>query len=102
MSDRSEEWAWKVLTGVAAAGAGIAARKVINVLWKSATGKEPPANPESPDVSLGEAVGWAVFSGAVMGVARMAATRQAAHQWRRTTGELPLALREKLDGEALE
>ncbi|MGH3321692.1 MAG: DUF4235 domain-containing protein [Streptosporangiaceae bacterium] len=91
---KGEDLSWKVMGGVAAIGAGMAARKGIKAAWKMTTGKEPPANPEHPDVAIVEALGWAVLSGAVVGIARMMASRVAAERWRRSKGELPPGLRE--------
>jgi hypothetical protein len=80
---------WSMMALASTVGAGIAARKAITTSWKVATGKEPPQNPADPDVSLGEAVAWAMFSGVAIGVARMLASRKAANYYRRTTGQLP-------------
>lgn len=94
MAGRSEEIGWKLLGGVAAVVAGIAARKAVQIAWKKGTGKAPPTNPEHPDITLAEALGWAVLSGAVVGVARMIASREAAKRWRKATGALPPGLEE--------
>jgi hypothetical protein len=80
---------WRILGGLSAVLAGVAARKVLVKSWRLATGNDPPANPEAPDTSWQEAVGWAVVSGAAMGVARLLATRKAAAYYRRSTGHLP-------------
>ena len=40
---------------------GLAAKKVLATVWRKGTGNEPPANPESPDTSWGEAVAWAAL-----------------------------------------
>jgi hypothetical protein len=80
---------WSMMALASTVGAGIAARKAITTSWKVATGKEPPQNPADPDVSLGEAIAWAMFSGVAIGVARMLASRKAANYYRRTTGQLP-------------
>ncbi|HSJ19923.1 MAG TPA: DUF4235 domain-containing protein [Nocardioidaceae bacterium] len=80
---------WSMMALASTVGAGIAARKAITTSWKVATGKEPPQNPADPDVSLSEAVAWAMFSGVAIGVARMLASRKAANYYRRTTGHLP-------------
>jgi hypothetical protein len=69
--------------------ATVAARRALSVTWKLSTGKQPPTNPEHPDVSLGEAVVWASASGVAVGLARMLASRQAADYYRRSTGRLP-------------
>ena len=92
MADKSE-LGWRLLAGAAAFGAGFVARKAITIGWKQLTGKEPPTNPESPEVDIAEAIGWAVVTGVGMEVARLLATRAAANRWHNSTGELPAALR---------
>lgn len=81
--------AWSVMALASTTGATIAARKAITSSWKVATGKQPPQNPADPDVSIGEAVAWAVMSGVAIGVARMLASRRAAEYYRKSTGHLP-------------
>lgn len=83
---------WKALGAGGAIGAGIVARQLITRGWTSATGKEPPANPEDPQVSWPEAVGWAVASGAFIGVARLLATRKAAAYYTKSAGHPPKGL----------
>jgi len=92
MADKGD-LGWKVFAGVAAFAGGFVARKAITFGWKKATGKEPPTNPESPEVAIGEAVGWAVVMGVGMELARLLATRAAASRWQKGHGELPSALR---------
>ena len=84
--------AWKVLGTGAAIGAAAVARKLVTSGWTATTGKEPPANPEDPDVSWPEAVGWAVVSGALIGVARLLATRKAAAYYTKSAGHRPKGL----------
>lgn len=86
-SDSSKVWSVLALTSTVLAGA--AARKAMTTSWKVATGKEPPQNPADPDVSIGEALAWAVASGVAIGVARMLASRRAATYYRKSTGHLP-------------
>ena len=81
--------AYTLLGLVATVGATMAARKAMTATWKLSTGKQPPSNPEHPDVSMGEALAWAVASGVAVGVARMLASRKAADYYRRSTGHLP-------------
>jgi hypothetical protein len=83
---------WTVLGLAATVGATMAARKALAATWKLSTGKQPPSNPEHPDVSLKEAVTWAVVSGVAVGLARMFASRKAAEYYRRSTGHLPANL----------
>ena len=85
---------WKVMATGSALVAGIAAKKVLEVAWEKSTGKAPPRNPESPETTWVEAVGWAVLSGVVYALARLVATRQAAGYWKRSTGHLPEGLEE--------
>ncbi len=95
MSDKQSDLAWKAVSGVSAVVAAVVARKAITWLWEKATGKEPPANPEHPEVTFAEAAGWAVVSGIVVALARLAAQRQAAVRWQRATGTLPHALTDR-------
>lgn len=81
--------AYTALGLAATLGATTLARKAMTTTWKLSTGKPPPTNPEHPDVSMGEAVAWAVMSGVAVGVARMLASRKAADYYRRSTGHLP-------------
>ena len=85
---------WSLMGLGATLGATMAARKAMTATWKLSTGKQPPSNPEHPDVSLGEAVTWAVVSGVAVGLARMFATRAAADYYRRSTGHLPANLQD--------
>jgi Protein of unknown function (DUF4235) len=83
---------WKVLGTSGAIVAAVVARKLVTSGWTAATGKEPPANPEDPEVAWPEAVGWAVASGAVIAVARLLATRKAAAYYTRSAGHPPKSL----------
>jgi hypothetical protein len=85
---------WRLLGGLSAIFAGIAALKVFVWGWRAATGDNPPANPAAPGTSWKEAVPFALASGALMGLARMVATRKAADYYRRSTGHLPPGMEE--------
>lgn len=80
---------WKMLGTTSALVAGLATTKALNATWKTATGKEPPTAPESPEIGNREAIAWAAVSGMAMGVARMYATRRAANYWVKSFGTLP-------------
>jgi hypothetical protein len=94
MTQATDKVAWRVLGGLAAGVATLAAKKALDGSWKAATGNPPPTNPEDPEVAWREAVGWALLSGAVMGLAQLFAARGAAQYWRRKRGALPPGLRE--------
>lgn len=81
--------AYSAGSAVAAIGAAAVAKKVLTTSWRSATGKNPPANPADPDVDLWEAVAWAAASGTLIAIARMFAARKAAQYYTRSTGHLP-------------
>ena len=89
MAGKAGGLAFKVMTLAGAVGASMVARKVVTKTWTLATGNEPPANPEDPEVSWQEAVGFALLSGAAVGIARMVAGRQTATIYRKQTGHLP-------------
>src|ERR1700710_29749 len=81
--------AYTLLGLAATVGATMAARKAITATWKLSTGKQPPRNPEHPDVSMAEAIAWAAASGVAVGLARMLASQKAADYYRRATRHPP-------------
>jgi hypothetical protein len=85
---------YKLLATFAGLAGAFVARKVLHTAWKTATGKEPPANPEHPEVTWAEAAAWAALSGAFIGFARMMAQRKVASSWHKSTGSLPPGLEE--------
>lgn len=80
---------WKMIGTGAAVMAGIATTKALDATWKTATGKEPPNSPESPEIGNREALAWAAVSGLAIGVARMYTTRRLASYWYKSFGTLP-------------
>jgi hypothetical protein len=84
---------WKIVGAVAAIGATVAFKPVIERVWARARGSAPPGNPADPDTAWREAITWSLVSGAVIGVARLFAQRGAAEVWRRRRGDYPSALR---------
>ena len=85
---------YKVMAMLATLVGAFLARKTLAFAWRTATGKEPPANPEHPEVTWAEAATWAVVSGAVVGLARLIAQKKVAATWHRSTGHLPPGLEE--------
>jgi hypothetical protein len=76
-----ETRAFRIVAYVSALMAALVTRKALRAAWKFVTGRRPPANPESPDTNMGEAVSWALVTGMVIGVVRMLATRRVAKVW---------------------
>ncbi|MPZ61485.1 MAG: DUF4235 domain-containing protein [Propionibacteriales bacterium] len=85
---------WKLFSTVSAVASGIVVKKLLDLSWKTATGRPPPKNPENPDVDWREAVAFGMASGAALTVGRLMATRRAAAYYRRSTGHLPDKLAE--------
>jgi hypothetical protein len=90
----TDEMGWRLVGGLSAVLAGLAARRLLTALWTRLTGRTPPMNPASPSTTWPEAVGWAAASGVAMGVARLLATRVAASTWAKASGKLPPGLEE--------
>jgi hypothetical protein len=83
MADKRGDGGTKAVGAVAAFAAAFAARKLITAAWTRLTGKEPPSDPQDPQVSIGEAVSWAVIMGAGIETARLLAGRAATRRLRR-------------------
>jgi len=80
MADNKADLSTKLISGLAAMIAAFLARKVVTFAWTKATGKEPPAHPEDPQVALSEALGWSMLTGVTVGAAKLLATRAAARR----------------------
>jgi len=85
--------AWKVLARLSDKASTVAANTLVHTSWKAATGKKPPASPDSPQVALRESVAWTVLSTTGVALAKSLATRRAASYFERSTGALPPKLR---------
>ncbi|MGW4964875.1 DUF4235 domain-containing protein [Nonomuraea sp. NPDC004186] len=77
MAEDKPDIAWRVIGGLVGLATGWAARKVLGFVWVKATGKEPPLDTDSPEVSMGEAIGYAVLMGVGMSVAQIVVNRTA-------------------------
>ena len=93
---RMESIAWKVVAGVAAAVAGLAATTVLNVVWdKVIPDTDPPEDPTDPDTPARDALVWTALTGLGVGLATVFAQRSAAKGWTKATGAKPLAFEHK-------
>jgi hypothetical protein len=77
MADDKPDVAWRVIGGLVGLVTGWAMKKLLGFVWVKATGKEPPVDTESPEVSMGEAIGYAVLMGVGMSVAQIVVNRTA-------------------------
>ncbi|MEV0380900.1 DUF4235 domain-containing protein [Nonomuraea sp. NPDC050643] len=77
MAEDKPDVAWRVIGGLVGLVTAWAARKILGYAWVKATGKEPPIDSDSPEVSLGEAIGYAVVMGVGMSVAQIVVNRTA-------------------------
>jgi hypothetical protein len=75
MADKPGSSGSRAVATLAALGAAFITRKVVTTTWTKLTGKEPPENPEDPEVGWVEAIGWAAMMGVAVSIARLLATR---------------------------
>jgi hypothetical protein len=83
---------WKVISTAAGILGGLLARKLIEVIWKSArkgAAHDPPLNPADRRIGWGDALVWAVAAGVGAGIGRLISERLAAAGWEAATGHLP-------------
>jgi hypothetical protein len=77
MADDRPDVAWRMIGAAVGLVTAWGARKLLGLAWVKATGKEPPLDPDSPEVSMGEAIGYAVVMGVGMSVAQIVVNRTA-------------------------
>ncbi|WP_433240704.1 DUF4235 domain-containing protein [Streptosporangium sp. CA-135522] len=83
MADKTEkqDMAWRAIGGLVGLATAWGARKVIGFAWEKTTGRKPPADNESLDISLAEAIGYAVVMGVGMQVAQIVVARTARRRY---------------------
>lgn len=81
--------AWRALDTGSGLLAATLAPYVSNLAWRAVTGRQPPRNTRSPELSTKEAVAWAAIGGATVQIVRTVARRGAASYWLKSTGGLP-------------
>ena len=75
MAAKNASGASKLAVMVSALVVGSLAKKAIAFGWKRVTGKEPPSDPQNPDVALTEALAWSILVGVGVEAVRLLATR---------------------------
>ena len=68
----------QMLKHAAGMAAAAGAYKGLQVVWKQATGKEPPLGPDDQQAPVGRAIVWNLMMGAAVTTARMIAMRATA------------------------
>jgi len=82
VSKKSGDTSKKLVTTLATAVAVWAARKLLALAWRRATGKTPP-DPADPQVRIVEAISWAALVGVTVEATRLAAARATGRRMRR-------------------
>jgi hypothetical protein len=80
---------WSLYSRSASVLAAVSSAQAVNLVWRASLGRKAPASPENPEVTMREAVAWAIVSGSAAQLARIIATRRAVDYWVRSTGQLP-------------
>jgi len=80
---------WRLYSRSASVLAAVSSAQAVNLVWRASLGRRAPASPENPEVTMREAVAWAVISGSAAQLARVVVTRRAVDYWVRSTGQLP-------------
>ncbi len=65
----------RLVTTIALTGGVFLLRKLLATAWTKATGRIPPTDLANPEVSLPEALAWAVATGLIVETARFAIIR---------------------------
>jgi len=79
-NDRKADPGTKVFNALTTMAAGFVARKLITYAWTKVTGKQPPTNPEDPQVAFVEALSWSVVTGVTVAAFRLLAIRAVARR----------------------
>ena len=80
---------WKITTIAIGIPVGIAAKKGVNRAWAAARPDQPPRGPKDPNVSWGDALGWAALSAVGVAVAELVTMKGASTVWRTLVGAEP-------------
>jgi Protein of unknown function (DUF4235) len=80
---------WRITTIAVGIPVGIAAKKGVEKAWAAFRPANPPRAAKDPDVTWGDALGWAALSAVGVAVAQLVTTKGAASLWRRLVGAEP-------------
>jgi hypothetical protein len=82
-------WGWKAVSLASGAAAGMAAERIVSVVWKLVAPTPPPPDDADRSIPWAQAVAWGAAVGLGAGVARVVAHRSAAVAWEAATSEPP-------------
>ncbi|HEY3630954.1 MAG TPA: DUF4235 domain-containing protein [Jatrophihabitantaceae bacterium] len=80
---------WKITTIAVGIPVGIAAKKGVDRAWAAARPDKPSRSAKDPNVSWGDALGWAALSAVGVAVAELVTMKGASTVWRRLVGDEP-------------
>jgi hypothetical protein len=80
---------WKITTIAIGIPVGIAAKKGVDRAWAAARPDKPPRGAKDPDVTWGDALGWAALSAVGVAVAELVTMKGASTVWRTLVGAEP-------------
>jgi len=84
---------WKITTIAVGIPVGIAAKKGVERAWAAARPDKPPRGAKDPNVSWGDALGWAALSAVGVAVAELVTMKGASTVWRSLVGAEPPPVR---------
>jgi hypothetical protein len=95
MANPGGKLVFKLVSVAVGVPAGIAVRKGIEKVWLLARPQDPPRSPSDPDVTWGDALGYAALSAAGVAVAELIRFKGAQTLYRGLTGSEPPTKKDK-------
>jgi hypothetical protein len=84
-----QRYAWRGVASLSGMAATLAVRQIGALAWRGGRHEDPPTHPASRNVSMQDALLWAVSVAVGAAVARVVAERTAATAWKAATGSAP-------------
>lgn len=91
---------WKIVTTAIGVPIGVGVSKGIAKGWLAARPHNPPRKPTDPNVSWGDAAGWAALSAVGVAVGQVVTTKGATTVWRALTGFEPPPVQKQIKTQA--
>jgi hypothetical protein len=84
-----QRYLWHGVASLSGMAATLAVRRIGAALWRSGRHEDPPTHPAARNVSMQDALLWAMSVAVGAAVARVVAERTAATAWKAATGVEP-------------